>query len=463
MDSTLATVFLLNISVAAILLLITALDWVSKPLISGSTIIVSPHPGTSVPEKSGSERAVEYLPPKTTPTDGGVEAFGTNAQDTTTSPTDAGSKLTAITSSPSQRPKDYASEPTTTVPTSQKRPIEGVSNPAITSNLLISPPNDHKSSPSAKPPRIKQTTAKETHREQQEKGRAHVVEDILNESQAAEQEDGDSTAAVEKLPAKSQAFEVAIRGLVDPNGNSGSSLEKVVELVAGVLKSGREAEVKLESETVRFDRAIEDLGHEWMDKREQFEFIINGQNDMVYEKGVEANRLFRENTTLLSKNSKAEKKLQDLLVEYNGHLRTLVAEKRYAEDAEKKALNEVEDRINVQRRSYEQERSDREFQHLQAMNAQICSKRMVQDEFKRTQDCLRAAEKQFQQEMRRKDRTIQELEAEVSRRAAAMAAEEEHAYSSSWKSNGRRKTARSASSRPGSVKQTMKMHNCVDR
>ena len=257
-----------------------------------------------------------------------------------------------------------------------------------------------------------------------------MVEDILKESQAAEQEDGDSTAAAEKLPAESQAFEVAVRGLVDPNGNSGSSLEKVVELVADVLKSGREAEVKLESETVRFDRAIEDLGHEWMDKREQFDFIINGQNDMVYEKGVEANRLFRENTTLLSKNSKAEKKLQDLLVEYNGHLRTLVAEKRYAEDAEKKALNEVEDRINVQRRSYEKERSDGEFQHLQEMNSQICSKRMVQDEFKRTQDCLLAAEKHFQKEMRRKDRTIQDLEADVSRRAAAVAAEEEHAHSS---------------------------------
>ena len=57
-------------------------------------------------------------------------------------------------------------------------------------------------------------------------------------------------------------------------------------------------------------------------------------------------------------------------------------------------------------------------EHLQAMNSQICSKRMVQDELKRTQDCLLAAEKHFQKEMKHKDRTIQELEAEVRKRAA---------------------------------------------
>ena len=112
-----------------------------------------------------------------------------------------------------------------------------------------------------------------------------AAEEVSTESKAPEQQDENSTATVEKVSIESQAFEVAIRGLVDPDGSSGSSLDDLVTLVANVSKGRAEAEEKLKSEIIRFNKEEED-------------------------QGVESDRLSTEKSRLDRENSELKQKLR---------------------------------------------------------------------------------------------------------------------------------------------------------
>ena len=250
-----------------------------------------------------------------------------------------------------------------------------------------------------------------------------AAEEVLTEGKAPEQQIEVSTTAVEEVPTKSQAFEVAIRALVDPDESSGStSLEHLVALVADVLKGRAEADEKLKSEVIRFSRQEEDLRHGWIDQREYIERVINGQNDFVYDKEMESNRLFRENSRLVHENSELKEKLEERKEQHKRDVKTLGAEKKFAEDAESTALAQVEDRINQLKQRHETERMGAASSHMQEINTQICLRRMVQDELDMTRHHLTAAENAHKDTVKDKNRAIRGLRAEVSQMEPAVAA-----------------------------------------
>ena len=236
------------------------------------------------------------------------------------------------------------------------------------------------------------------------------------------QQDENSTAAVEEVPTKSQAFEVAVRGLVDPDGSSGSNLEDLVALVTGVFRGRAEAEEKLKSEIIRFTRKEEDLRHDWIDQREYIERVINGQNDFVCEKGVENNRLFTENSRLNRENSGFKEQLKDQEEQYKREIELLEAEKQYAENAETTALADVEDRISEEKLKHERERFAAEDRHRQAMNSEKCQRNEVSKELAWTQTRLSAAEKSYEAALKKKDKAISGLEGDLRQVEPAIAA-----------------------------------------
>ena len=257
--------------------------------------------------------------------------------------------------------------------------------------------------------------------EEEEKSTA-AAEDASMESKAPEQQDGNGTTTVEEVPTESQVFEVAIRGLVDLEGSSGSSLEDLVKLVAVGLKARREAEEELKSQTIRYSREIEDVRHSWIDQRGYIENVINGQNDFVCKKGMENNRLFGENLRLDRQNLELKKQLKDQKAEHKRDVEMLEAEKQYAENAEITALAEVEGRISRERQRHEKERIDAINQHTQEMNSQMCLRQMDLDDLATTRLRLNAAENQHKDTTRENYRTIRRLEAEIRRMEPAVAA-----------------------------------------
>ena len=257
---------------------------------------------------------------------------------------------------------------------------------------------------------------------QEDEDSTAAAEEVSTESKAPEQQDENSTAAVEEVPTKSQAFEEAIRGLVDPDGSSGSNLEDLVALVTGVLKGRADAEEKLKSEIIRFTRKEEDLRHDWIDQREYIESVINGQNDFVCEKGVENNRLFMENSRLNRENSGFKEQLKDQEEQYKREIELLEAEKQYAENAETTALADVEDRISEEKVKHERERLAAEDRHRQAMNSEKCQRNEVSKELAWTQSRLSAAEKSYEAALKKKDKAISGLERDLRQVEPAIAA-----------------------------------------
>ena len=248
------------------------------------------------------------------------------------------------------------------------------------------------------------------------------AEKMSTRSKAPEQQDEISTAAVEEVPTKSQAFEVAIRGLVDPDGSSKSNLEDLVALVAETFKGRLEAEEKLKSEIIRFSREEEDLRHDWIDQREYINRVINGQNDFVCEKGVESNRLYMEKSRLDRENSELKKQLGDQEDQYEREIENLEAEKKYVEKAEATALADVEGRISKERQRHEKERLDAVNKHTQEINSQVCLRKIVLNELAETRTRLNAAEDQYEDTIKDKDRTIRGLKRDLSAVEPAVAA-----------------------------------------
>ena len=227
---------------------------------------------------------------------------------------------------------------------------------------------------------------------------------------------------MEQVPTESQAFEVAIRGLVDPNGSSGSNLGDLVALVADILKGRAEAEEKLKSEIIRFNREEEDLRHDWIDQRGYIERVINGQNDFVDEKGVESNRLCMENSRLDRENSGLKEQLNDLEEQNKRDVEILEAEKQYAENAENTALADVERRIGEEKLRHERESFAAEDRHRQAMNSEKCQRYEVSKELARTQNCLSVVEKNYEAALEKKDKAIDMLKTDLERVEPAVAA-----------------------------------------
>ena len=269
------------------------------------------------------------------------------------------------------------------------------------------------------------TISEEVQKDQREEGKedtTFAVEEVSKESKAPKQQDGNSTATVEEVPTESQIFELAIRGLVDLDGSSGSSLDDLVTLVADGLKARAEAEEELKSQTIRYSREIEDVRHSWIDQRGYIEDVINGQNDFVCQKGIESNRLFAENSRLDRKNSELKEQLKNQKEEHKRDVEILEAEKQYAKNAETTALAEVEGRISRERQRHEKERIDAIEKHTQEMNSQICSEQMTLDKLAETQNCLIDAQNQQKDTTKENYCTIRRLEADIKRMEPAVAA-----------------------------------------
>ena len=267
--------------------------------------------------------------------------------------------------------------------------------------------------------------SEEVQKDHKEEGKQDItvaVEEVSMESKAPRQWDGDLTATVEEGPTESQAFEVAIRGLVDPDGSSGSSLDDLVTLVAGVLKGRAEAEEKLKSETIRYNREVEDLRYDWIDQRGHIENVINGQNDFACEKGIESNRLFAENSRLDRENLELKEQLKDQEEQHKRDVEILEAEKQYAENSETTALADVEGRISREKQRHEKERIDAVDRHTQEINSQICLRQMALDELDGTRTRLNTAENKHEDTIKDNYRTIRRLKADITRMEPAVAA-----------------------------------------
>ena len=388
--------------------------------------------------------------------------------------------------------------------------IHGGSNPEAKFTLVVSPPGDKELAASVKSPQTAQQTSDadlntitlpslitatgesgqrsdfkditdepsiDSPEDQQEGDSTAAAEEVSSAIQATEQQDEDSSPATEKVPeevpTESQEFEKAIRNLVDPDGISGSTLGDLVELVAkdmtrrteaeGKLESETvrhnraeedlrteaeeklesetarhnraeedlrtEAEEKLESETARHNRAEEDLRHDWIDKRETFDRIIAGQNEAAEDTLVEYGRLTTEQSTLVYENAQIKEQLCDLKRKYKVDMKLAREEKELAEDAQRTALADVDGQLEAEREKHASEKSAAEDKHTQEINSQICLKRMVSDSLAKAQNSLNSAVKQHQVALKGKDQTIRELRAELIRVEPAVAAAEERAAS----------------------------------
>ncbi len=222
----------------------------------------------------------------------------------------------------------------------------------------------------------------------------------VHQDEAEQQQQQSSTAVVDEASVKSQAFEKALRELVDPEGNSGPDLQKLVKLVANTIKRRTEAEDKLKLETENFRRREEDRRNRWMDKEAEFERTNPGNNELRDEIEV----LKDQNTTL-------DQKRQRKLDEYNLHLKNLDDAKKAVEESARTAETEADDRINAVKKGYEKEKSDAEFKNQQDQNSRLCKQRMILDD--RNRSHLRQVEQQHQTAMGCKDKTIDRLQTKI--------------------------------------------------
>lgn len=176
-------------------------------------------------------------------------------------------------------------------------------------------------------------------------------------SDEEKQQEEESTAAVEKILTESRAFESAIRELVDPDGKYSPDTPGTIELVATMRKRQAEAVESLRSETVRFQRAEEDLRHGWEDKKAVFERVIRGQNTRLHLTQEENDELLVNNEALRTENAASKAKYERMKERYNHNLKTLNTTKESAEQDAETAMATVEGRIDALKETHKRENS----------------------------------------------------------------------------------------------------------
>ena len=394
--------------------------WAPTDQLYDSNALVSPRSTTLSPESTGSEHDGESRPPKPILGEGGVEHFS-SAPPTRSTFRKVGPKFNVIRSSASPKRNDSGSAPSKKSASAGRKSIYGQSNAALKSVLVPSTHSDHAEVPLPEQTVIKTITlgsvciamSEEGQDEQQDEDSTAVVKGVSTGTQTTEQQDGDSTAAVEEVSTGTLvSFENAIRELVDPERTSGSDLQKLAQLVADIMKQRTEAEENLRSETGRSARAEEDLRHWWEDMRGVFECIISGQNIALLSSRNQNDELTEENRKLKLERSVDE----DILEDIKAQLRTLKAEKTFAEETAKIAKTakaEAENRINVVRDNYENAKLAAEENHKHERNSLFSSRRTIRNDLNGARRQLDVALEEHQVAIKDKDRTIEELEATI--------------------------------------------------
>lgn len=223
------------------------------------------------------------------------------------------------------------------------------------------------------------------------------------------QQEEESSATVEDVLTESQAFEKAIRELVDPGGEYSPDYQKTIQLIAGIMRRQEETAESLRSETVRFQRAEEDLRHGWEDKKVVFERIISGQNARLHWTQQISDELYEENETLLSENVASKEKYERTKKQYTDNLQTLNTAKRLAEQDAETARTMVEGRIDALKEKHRQENSAKDFNNRQERNTLVCQRRMVEDSLADARLQVTAAEQQHKITTKNRDGIIREL------------------------------------------------------
>ena len=415
--------------------------WAPTDQLYDSNALVSPRSTTLSPGSTGSEHDGESRPPKPTLGEGGAEHFS-SASPTRSTFRKVGPKFNVMRSSASPKRNDSGSAPSKKSASAGRKPIYDQSNAALKSVLVTSTHSDHAEVPLPEQTVIKTITlgsvciamSEEGQNEQRDEDSTAVVKGVSTGTQTTEQQDGDSTAVVKGVSTGTQTteqqdgdstaaveevstgtlvlFENAIRELVDPERTSGSDLQKLAQLVADIMKQRTEAEDNLRSETGRSARAEEDLRHWWEDMRGVFECIISGQNIALLSSRNHNDELTEENRKLKLERSVDEDVLEDI----NAQLRTLKAEKNFAEETAKTAKTakaEAENRINVVRDNYENAKLAAEENHKHERNSLFFSRRTIRNDLNKARRQLNVALEEHQVAIKDKDRTIEELEATI--------------------------------------------------
>ena len=398
--------------------------WAPTDQVYDSNAIVSPRSTTLLPGSTGSQHDGDSRPPKPTLGEAGVEHLS-SAPPTRSTLRKIRPKFNVMRSSALPKRNDSGPAPGKNSASAGRKIIYGQSNAAFKSALATSTHGDHAEVPLSEQTVIKTntlsniciTTSEEGQDEQQDEDSTAVVKGVSTGSQTTEQQDGDSTAAVEEVSMGTLVlFKNAIRELVDPEGTSGPDLQKLAQLVANKTKQRTEAEKNLRSETVRSTQAEEDPRHWWEDKREVFEHIISGQNIALQSSGNEKHELPEENRKLKLEHSVDEEKHKDILEEYNAQIRTLEAEKVYADETAKTARTakaKAEERIDVVIEEYESAILAAEDKLKHVRNSLMFSRRAVRKDLNGARRELNVAVEDHQVAIKDKDQTIQELQATI--------------------------------------------------
>lgn len=430
-------------------------------------VLTTPAPGNGTHQHDG-----ECLPNKPTLDDGGVKPLATTPLTISTLGNSDSIAIRMPTPGLATLNRN-ASEPTTKVPTTERELTDADSESAVTRALVASLPEDNESAPSVslllrhlagnvasntttvhlltntqpddiqlsnqgillnepsldtsqnqQAPEHDDATREEVQQEQQEDPIA-ALEKVPTGIQAIGQQDTDTTAAAEEVPTETQTFVNAIRELVDPEGSTASNLETLVKHVAELKQQRTEAGEKLELETVRFQRAERDFRNGWEDSRYYLERVIDGQNEFANETADENHAFWVSERNLKDANERLRDELQTTSNKNRREIARLNAQKEFAENAERTAKEEVEDRMKTQKKAYEKKMADTAFQHLQEQNSLECQKKMVNDSLTTVQNQLATAKRQHQSVVRNKDRTIEELEASIEGMESAVAAAQE--------------------------------------
>lgn len=244
-------------------------------------------------------------------------------------------------------------------------------------------------------------------------------------SDEEKQQEEESTAAVEKILTESRAFESAIRELVDPDGKYSPDTPGTIELVATMRKRQAEAVESLRSETVRFQRAEEDLRHGWEDKKAVFERVIRGQNTRLHLTQEENDELLVNNEALRTENAASKAKYERMKERYNHNLKTLNTTKESAEQDAETAMATVEGRIDALKETHKRENSATEHKNRQEQNTLICRRRMVEDSLADARRQVAVGEQQHNSAMKNRDGTIRELNATVRQLRSTVATSQE--------------------------------------
>lgn len=208
------------------------------------------------------------------------------------------------------------------------------------------------------------------------------------------QQEDNSTAVMAATLKKAQAFENAIRELVDTQGMHGPDPQRLVEVIAGTMERRTKVEMDLR--------------------------LLQQRNEELDE----------EDYTLQSQIGEAKEKRRLQEDEYNNRMRILHAEKESAEEIATTATLGVEGRIDALKKKYEKEKQAAAFSNLQAQNGLICSKRMVEDSLGDARRQLDVHDQQRKAETKEQNSTVRELKEKIGQLRSSVTSTEELAASS---------------------------------